>query len=266
MTSPPSDLVFLLGGHDLEMETIRDLLVDHAPDHFHDRGLSWGAKASAYREEIEDTLARGETPVLIELEDDLGLDPEHVIVVDHHGGRAGAEAATALEQVFALLERPAAEWDHWLELVAANDRAHLRGLSEIGASVEEMRRVRRADRRAQGITEAEETAAVEAAQKLETCAGGRLLVSRLPHGRTAALVDRLEPELGGPGFENLVVLSPGEVNVFATGDVIQALDNAFPGGWYGGALPERGFWGRAGEGGEGVVAFVEDYLDDVSSS
>jgi hypothetical protein len=62
----------------------------------------------------------------------------------------------------------------------------------------------------------------------------------LPHSRTAALVDRLQPELGGPGFENLVVLSLEEVNVFGAGEVIQALTAAFPSGWYGGALPAYG--------------------------
>jgi len=29
--------------------------------------------------------------------------------------------------------------------------------------------------------------------------------------------------------------------------VIVVLDAAFPGGYYGGALPDRGFWGRTGD-------------------
>lgn len=56
-----------------------------------------------------------------------------------------------------------------------------------------------------------------------------------------------------------MVLSPDEVNVFGTGDVIDALAEAFPEGWYGGALPEQGYWGRKGEGNE-VVRFLARFL------
>jgi len=66
--------IFLLGGHDLEMLTIRELLHAHAPECFVDKGLSWGARASAYRGEIEAVLKAGLTPVLVELVDDIGID------------------------------------------------------------------------------------------------------------------------------------------------------------------------------------------------
>ena len=45
MPVPPNDYVFLLGGQDLEMQTIRALLQEHGQD-FHDRELRWGARAS----------------------------------------------------------------------------------------------------------------------------------------------------------------------------------------------------------------------------
>jgi len=209
----PERLTFFLGGRDLEMVTIRELLEEHAPGRFHDRGLLWGARASAYRAEIERCLKRGGTPALVELENDLDLDRTRMVEIDHHGTAAGAEAATALEQVFNFLGLPRERWDRWLELVAANDRAYLPGLAQVGATPEEMRRVRSADRAAQGISQAEEEQAAEAARRLEVRAGGSLHLARLPHARTAALVDRLQRELGGPGFRNLVVLSRGEVIV-----------------------------------------------------
>ena len=68
-------LVFFLGGHDLEMLTIRELLEKAAPGRFHDKRLAWGARATEYKEEIGACLHRGETPVLVELKDDLGLPP-----------------------------------------------------------------------------------------------------------------------------------------------------------------------------------------------
>src|SRR5947209_1249501 len=119
--------IFFLGGRDLEMSTIRELLSSHAQGRFHDRGLAWGARTSAYRDEIARALEAGQTPVLVELEDDVGLDPARVVVVDHHGTKAGHDRPTSLEQVFALLGRPRDEWSRWFALVAANDRAHIRG-------------------------------------------------------------------------------------------------------------------------------------------
>src|SRR5687768_1077118 len=99
-------MVFFLGGRDLEMATIRDWLEAHAPGRFHDRGLAWGAVASAYRAEIDAALTREDAVVLVELDDDLGLasqgPPGRVVVVDHHGDRAGADRPTSLEQVFDL--------------------------------------------------------------------------------------------------------------------------------------------------------------------
>lgn len=257
--SGPDQFRFFLGGRDLEMVTIRDLLQEEAPGRVVDHGLAWGAKASDYREEIEEALAAGETPVLIELEQDLDLPRDRVRIVDHHGERAGGDRPSALRQVLDLLGLPEERWSRRLRLVAANDTAYLKGLEEAGASAEEIRRIRAADRAAQGITEEDEAAAVEALEGIERRAGGRLLVARLPRPRTSPLVDRLQPQLGGPGFENLLVLAPGEVNFFGTGKLVEALDDRFPGGWKGGALPEAGYWGH-GNDQLPVAGFLEELL------
>ncbi|GAB6041486.1 hypothetical protein [Endothiovibrio diazotrophicus] len=239
----PAPLRFFLGGRDLEMVAITELLARHAPGRYHDRGLGWGARASAYRKEIERALAAGETPVLIELEEDLGLDPQRIVIIDHHGERSGAQRPTSLEQVFVLLGLPAAAWSRRLALIAANDRGYLPAMAELGASREEMAEIRAAERAAQGIGAEEEEAAERAAVAIEMHAGGRLTRAELPHGRCAPLTDRLAPELGGPGYRNLLVVSPGEVNLFGEGGLILAAAERFPGGWYGGSLPERGYWG-----------------------
>lgn len=252
-------LAFFLGGSDLEMQAIRGLLEETAPDRFHDKRLGWGARASAYKKEIAQALAAGHTPVLVELEDDLGLAPEGVIVADHHGPRAGAENPTSLHQVFALLDLPSERWTRWFDLVAANDRGHIAEMLALGATAEEIARVRAADRAAQGIGPQEERAGEEAVRRAETLAKGRLTLVRLPHAHTATVTDRMNPALGGPGFQNLLVLSPDEVNFFGNGELVMALDECFPGGWYGGALPQNGFWGRAGSG-EPVMAFLLDRI------
>ena len=237
----PSKLAFFLGGHDLEMLTIRDLVSEVAPERVFDKSLRWGAKASAYRTEIHDAVAAGLQPVLVEIEDDIGARGSHV-VVDHHGSRAGADAPTSLHQVFDLLQLPRSRWTRWLELVAANDRGHIRELRRIGASEDEIQRIRADDRAAQGITEEEERAGEKALQHAQTLADGLLTVVELPHAHTAVVADRLEMQSDPP--ENLLVISPGEVNYYGPGLVIDALDNRYPRGWSGGSLPERGFWGR----------------------
>lgn len=236
--------LFLLGGHDLEMLTIRELLQANNAC-FIDMGLGWGAVASAYQPEIEVALKAGKTPVLVELVDDLGLEGE-VVSIDHHGPLAGAEMPTSLHQVFALLKLPPEDWTRRMELVAANDRGHIRGMLAVGATLEEISAIRAADRAAQGTTQEQEEQAVAAVRVVQALCNGRLTVVRLPHNRAAAVADRLAPELGGGGSENLLVISPDELNFYGSGQLVHLLDRTFPGGWYGGSLPERGFWGYAG--------------------
>jgi hypothetical protein len=248
---------FFLGGHDLEMVTIRDLVAAEN-QRVVDKHLRWGAKASHYSEEIEAALARGEIPVLVELPNDLGV-PEidacdvidrspkknlamPIVVVDHHGERADLAKPTSLHQVFQLLNLPRERWTRWLDLVAANDRGHVREMRAIGASDEEIARVRAADRAAQGITAAEEAAGEQSIRNAQRFANGRLVVVHLPHGHSAVAADRFE--LSDEPPENIMVFGPSEVNFFGRGDLVQALDHRFPGGWYGGALPNRGFWGH----------------------
>jgi hypothetical protein len=255
-----NNLVFFLGGHDLEMLTIRGLLEQYASGRFCDKGLAWGARASDYREEIESALARGARPVLIELTLDLGVPEDTVVVIDHHGRRAGSTHPTSLHQVFALLDLPKAAWTRWHELVAANDRGYIPALLAIGATQAEIQKIREADRKAQGVTAEEEAAAEEALRTLQILADGDLTVVVLPHAHTSPLCDRLEPALGGGGFRNLLISSPGQLNFYGAGEIVNALNEKFPGGWYGGALPERGFWGHDTASFSLSQEFLLDYL------
>lgn len=237
------NLFFFLGGHDLEMLAIRELLDEYAPGRYCDRGLTWGATASVYQTEIQAALDAGQTPVLVELEDDLGLGTGKIIT-DHHGHLSGSDKPTSLHQVFDLLGLPGNAWTRRMDLVAANDRGHIRGLLDAGATMDEIIAIRVADRRSQGITGEQELQAVNAIAARQEFCGGRLTLVELPHNRAATVADRLAVELGGPGYENLLIVSPAEVNFYGIGALILALDKKFIGGWYGGSLPERGFWGH----------------------
>lgn len=239
----PASLVFFLGGHDLEMTTIRELLQEHASGGWYDRGLSWGAKASAYASDLEAALMGGRVPVLVELDLDLALPSGRYLVVNHHDDQAVGKP-TALEQVYVLLRLPASGWSRWYNLVAANDRGHIRAMLalEPSATVEEIRTVRAADRAAQGMTPAEEMESAVAAAEARVLAGGSLTVLELPHERASAAVDWLEPALGGRGHENVFAYSPHSVNFFGERRVIEALRARFPGGHSGGASPDFGYW------------------------
>lgn len=234
---------FFLGGHDLEMVTIAGLLRDlQAQGHprvarLVDPGLAWGARASDHGAAIAEAAAAGLVPVLVELVPDIPL-PPGTIEVDHHGLRSGEPAA--LRQVFDLLSLPPARWTRHFALVAANDTGHVAALRRIGATDAEVAAIRAADRAAQGITPLEDRAGADALARAEEWLNGSLLVVRLPHGRSAPVADRLA--VAGD-LRDLLLLCPAATQFFGTGARIAALDAAFPGGWRGGELPTRGYWG-----------------------
>lgn len=240
------ELVFFLGGADLEMREIRRLLEDAGHGaRIHDKALSWGARASAYLPDIRAALTRGQSPVLIELEDDLPEDvPRHcLVIVDHHGEQARAGAPCALRQIFDLIGGEAvAGWTRWRELVAANDVGHIRALRDLGASDEEIRSLRDADRAAQGISPQVEAGSRVALQQAERI--GPLLVIRTDQPTSSAIVDFLDPVYGGPGVDDVLVVMPGKLAFFGRGAAIDALAD-MDGCWFGGDLPLRGFWGIA---------------------
>lgn len=248
--SPPADLVFCLGGHDLEMVTIADLVREVlGPDHLRDRGARWGARATLYADDIATIKVAGRTPVLVE----LGLDGaedliDGCLVVDHHGALAGADAPTALEQVFGLLRLPASRWTRHLALVAANDRGHVQAMREAGATNAEVAALRAADRTAQGVTDREVMAARHALRAAQWALEGQVLVVSLDHDRASVVADLLAAGPDGapppnPPPDILLVCGPTETNAYGPGWAVAALDRASPGGWSGGSLPARGFWG-----------------------
>lgn len=239
---------FFLGGADLEMREIRALL-DEAGlgDRVTDKGLSWGARASDYGPEIAASLACGEVPVLIELTPDLSSDLVRdtaraggLIWVDHHGDQAGHDRPSSLEQVFHLIGAPAGAWSRWRQLVAVNDVAHIAGLRAQGASEAEIRSIRDADRAAQGVSPQDEALSRDALATAQVDCD--ILVVRTGASTSSALMDFLDPAYGGSGSANTLVFMPGKIAFYGRGERIRRLTD-IPGCWYGGALPETGYWG-----------------------
>ena len=111
----------------------------------------------------------------------------------------------------------------------------------IGASPEEIRIIRDADRAAQGITadvEAESRRALAAARRR-----GPLLFVETTASTASAVHDFLLPEYGGEGASDVLVATASTWGFSGDGRVIADLSTT-PGCWYGGELPERGYWGE----------------------
>jgi hypothetical protein len=253
-------LRFFLGGRDLEMATIADLVTRTlSAEAVVDAGAGWGAAASLYRDAIAQAARSGVTPALVELVRDIDL-PQGAIEIDHHGARASEP--TALEQAFALLGLPASAWTREFALVAANDRAHVAGLRALGATPAEIARIRAADRAAQGITPAEERAGAAALARARRLHDGALLFVEAPHDRLATIVDPLAEANATP--PHLLVAGPGEIAYSGGWVAAAALDAALPGGWRGGDPPATGFWGRRRAPGDVETALAR--LDALAAS
>lgn len=165
-------MVFLLGGHDLEMDTIKEILQRHNVDCV-DNGLGWSdARLSSYKDVLEihentDCIVYG-----VELELDMESVPKNFRLIDHHN--ENADQLSALEQVAKILGH---ELTFDEKLVAANDKGYFPAMKSLLDSsddwkdkaekdkLDKMRQVRKLDRDAQGVTEEEENFAKNVAYK-----------------------------------------------------------------------------------------------------
>ena len=128
-----------------------------------------------------------------------------------------------------------------MALVAANDIGHVARLKEMGVGVAEIRRIRREDRRIQGVTAIDEKEARRAISMRTQ--SGPLTIIETTSATSSAFADLILPEFGGPGYEALLVVMPGKLGFFGPGLTVMALARAVKGSWSGGAIPERGYWG-----------------------
>lgn len=178
--------IFLLGGHDLEMQEVKRLLISHG-ERFADAGLDWSyACLSAYLPIIE------KEPDLdyygVELQEDSPL-PKHYTRIDHHNDYNDRPAV--ILQVAQLL---GVEPNRHLQLVAANDAGYIPAMQALNASEEEIGDIRKQDRAAQGVTEEDERLAELSISEHLTRYEG-LYVVHAQTSRFSPICDRLYPYL-----------------------------------------------------------------------
>jgi len=150
--------VFLLGGHDLEMVTIKEILIEEGFEEgvdLFDKGLSWNeARLSAYKGEIEHCKDKTIYAVELFLDDNQLQTNRKILLIDHHNEHHTKEAS--LLQVLKLLgKEPSREQ----KLIAANDSTYIEGMQCLGASNDEIGEIRKKDRKLQGVTKRDEIAA-----------------------------------------------------------------------------------------------------------
>lgn len=203
LSEPSENVLFLLGGHDLEMCTVREILEGHNI-RFCDKNLRWdNAKLSAYQAEIDAFISEHPDGKIcgVELENDLQSGPEWYVAIDHH--QELSNMPSALEQVLELLGLP---MTRHCELVAANDKWHIAGLEKAGAAKEEIAAIRRADRQAQGVTEEDEMLAERSVKEKNVY--GDLIVVQSMTSSFSPICDRLYP------YDSLLIYNDDEFTYY----------------------------------------------------
>lgn len=196
--------LFLAGGYDLEMLTIIQMLEERDDCVVADHHLRWdNAQLSVYSKELIE-FADADTVYGIELQEDIPAPPNYHRI-DHHNDYVGR--LSALEQVATIL---GVSLNRFQQLVAANDKGYIPAMIALSATKEEIDDIRRKDRAAQGITEADEMLAKQsiAENLLEK---GDLLVVRSLTPHFAAVCDGLFP------YRSLLVYSDSEWSFYGVG-------------------------------------------------
>lgn len=176
---------FLLGGYDLEMLTIKQMLEGMDDCVVIDKQLRWdNARLSAYQDELRHYTYNNIYG--IELQEDI-TPPDNYHRIDHHNDWDSKKSA--LEQVAEVLE---VTLNRQQQLIAANDKGYIPAMQELSATEEEIASIRKEDRKAQGVTEVEEQLAEETIKNhLQWC--GSLAIVKSQASRFSPICDRLFP-------------------------------------------------------------------------
>jgi hypothetical protein len=197
--------IFLLGGYDLEMLTIKQILEGKDGCIVIDKHLDWNnAVLSAYKEELPkyaDCKIFG-----IELKEDI-VAPDNYSSINHHNDKI--RQSSSLEQVANILEL---SLNRHQQLVAANDKGYIPAMKALDATKEEIEEIRRKDRAAQGITEDDERIAKESVDSADMSYPG-LIIVKAANNRFSPIVDRLSVTYP---YHSYLVHTENEICIYGT--------------------------------------------------
>ena len=185
MSIDKSKVVFLLGGYDLEMVTIKEILLEEGfkeGENLFDKKLDWGAKLSAYSEVLDANPDK--IFYAIELIEDISL-PKNYHRIDHHNELSHRDAS--LLQVLKLLGREPTR-EH--QLIATNDVGHIEAMRCFGATSKEIAEIRQRERTIQGVSAKDEAKAKEEIKAVSKKNGIYIIETSLDS--FSPIVDRFE--------------------------------------------------------------------------
>lgn len=197
--------VFLLGGRDLEMCVIADMLRAQRIT-FKDYSLQWdNAHLSQYQTELQEYGNHAFFQIYgVELQEDI-IPPTNYIRIDHHNDFI--DKPSALEQVANLLN---VSLNRYQQLVVINDRAYIPGLQAAGATSDEIAQIRYNDRKAQGVTKEEEQWAELAINENREQIGDLIIIHAFC-SHFSPICDRLYP------YEKLLIYTDEELMYYGKG-------------------------------------------------
>ncbi|NLJ07114.1 MAG: hypothetical protein GX437_05540 [Sphingobacteriales bacterium] len=201
---------------------------------FIDKNLSWGAKLSDYHEIIVQSyyyhLIYG-----IELISDIPA-PENYRIIDHHNQLS--QLPSSLEQVAEIL---GIKLNRYQKLVAANDKGYIPEMIKNGATTDEIEKIRRSDRKSQGVTKSDEFLGIKSIHENCKIINNVAVIRSLTY-KFSPITDRLFGK-----YNKLIIYT--EKNLCYYGKGIIKLINQFQdnvknnNAYYGGG--ENGFFGFA---------------------
>lgn len=231
-TVTPINSVFLLGGHDLEMDTIKSILL-RMSFRVEDHNLTWAdANLSAYKDLLEEEKNNGRYIIGVELKNDIVFNESKYIDIDHHGD--SVNRGSSLEQI---ADRIGYSLTFDERLVAANDEGYVPALKELlkdkdnEEQIRIIREIRRKDRKAQGISDAEERIADSEIENAYALPSGVVFL-KTSLKKFSPIADRLYelfPYCSHVIYNDLDICTYGEISK-AFKDYYKGFDNFYSGG------------------------------------
>lgn len=239
--------LWIVPNNDLEAKAILEMLEREKED-FLVTGQQWGASWESLEEDLKAKIEEAKVAQREVYGVELQGNSNGAINVDHHtyGVDDRSNQKSSIEQVAEIL---GIELSIDEKFIAANDKGYIPAMENLGEELgidkkdlqEIISNIRMRDRQTQGITLEQEAQAQEAVEKLGSLNEKQdYIFINLPHSKTATITDRLYGK-----YENLLIISAdGETNFYGKTEIIDKLNESFPGGWSGGQLDQgSGFWG-----------------------
>ncbi|MFO7868585.1 MAG: hypothetical protein R6U95_04710, partial [Bacteroidales bacterium] len=207
MGSNDKKRLFLLGGNDLEMQTIRKILLAKNEEFLpkNEEYIPWGVTVDKYADVFNNPQYIDYDIYGIELTIPPDWEkPENFYKIDHHGEKE--ILPSSLEQV---AEKIGYELERKELFIAANDKNYIPGMIEAGATMEEVWEIRKEDRKFQGVTDADEENAEESIKQKKHDADVQIIKSST--SKFSPITDRLFP------YSKLLIYTDEEIMYYGEG-------------------------------------------------